>query len=84
MIHELKTWPEYFQLMVSGKKPFELRKNDRGFLPGHELLLKEYDNKTKQYTGRSLHFSITYVLQGREAEFFGMKEGYCIMGLKKI
>jgi hypothetical protein len=83
MIHELKTWPEYFQLMESGKKTFELRKNDRDFLPGHELLLKEYDNKSKQYTGRSLHFSITYVLQGLEAESFGLKKGYCIMGLKR-
>ena len=33
MVHELKTWIEYFELVMSGEKPFELRKNDRDFLP---------------------------------------------------
>ncbi len=84
MLHELKTWPEYFQLMVDGKKPFELRKNDRGFLKGQELLLREYDKNTKQYTGRTLPRKITYVLKGEEAEAFGLKVGFCIMGLEDI
>lgn len=82
MVHELKTWPEYFQLIASGKKPFELRKNDRGFLTGHELLLREYDKDTNEYTGRILHRKITYVLKGEEAEAFGLKKGFCIMGLE--
>lgn len=84
MIHELKTWREYFELMECGKKPFELRKNDRGFLVGHELLLREYDKETELYTGKILNRKITCVLQGEEAEGFGLKEGYCIMGLKEI
>lgn len=84
MKHELKTWKEYFQLVACGLKSFELRKNDRGFLPGHELLLREYDKDTKEYTGNILHFKVTYVLEGKEAENFGLKEGYCIMSLEKI
>ncbi len=84
MVHELKTWIEYFQLVECGVKPFELRKNDRDFLAGHELLLREYDKVTKKYTGRILHRKITYVLQGLEAETFGLKEGFCIMGLEKV
>lgn len=83
MIHELKTWKAYFQLMVSGVKPFELRKNDRGFLAGHELLLREYDKDKESYTGRTLHRKITYVLQGEEAEGFGLKAGFCVMGIEK-
>ncbi len=47
MIHELKTWSKFFNLIKSGDKPFELRKNDRGFLTGHELLLKEYNPKQR-------------------------------------
>ncbi len=84
MLHELKTWKEYFQLVASGDKPFELRKNDRGFKTGHELLLKEYDKDTREYTGETLHRIITYVLQGKEAENFGLKEGFCVMGLAII
>ncbi len=84
MVHELKTWKEYFQLVASGDKPFELRKNDREFLAGHELKLMEYDKDSNTYTGRILHRKITYILQGAEAENFGLKEGYCIMVLENV
>jgi hypothetical protein len=84
MIHELKTWSDYFKLIANGKKPFELRKNDRGFLAGHELLLREYDKDQKLYTGRKLHRQITFVLQGDEAEELGLKKGFCIMGMEEI
>jgi len=42
MIHELKTWPEYFEQVRNGNKPFEVRKNDRYFSEGDEVLLKEF------------------------------------------
>ena len=84
MVHELKTWKEYFQMVVRGDKPFELRKNDRNFIGNDELLLREFDNETKEYTGRILHRRITYVLKGKEAEKFGLKDGYCILGLDKV
>jgi hypothetical protein len=84
MVHELKTWKEYFQLVVSGKKFFELRKNDRDFKTGDELLLKEYDKESQKYTGRKLHLRITYILEGTEAEDLGLKKGFCIMGLGKL
>ncbi len=83
MEHELKTWPEYFQLMVNGDKSFELRKNDRDFQVGQKLILKEYDKDLKEYSGRILHCNISYVLKGDEAEAFGLKKGFCIMGLKQ-
>lgn len=84
MVHELKTWIEYFQFMVSGEKSFELRKNDRDFRAGQELMLKEYDKESEKYTSRILHCKITYVLKGEQAESFGLKEGFCIMGLEKL
>lgn len=42
MIHELKCYPEYFEALVSGKKSFEIRKNDRGFQVGDYIALNEY------------------------------------------
>lgn len=41
-IHDLKTWPEYFQPVIGGRKGFEVRVNDRGFQCGDYLLLREY------------------------------------------
>jgi len=84
MVHELKTWSKYFNMIKSGEKPFELRKNDRGFLVGHELLLREYNPEKQSYTGQMLSRKITCVLEGSEAEQFGLKPGYCIMGLTEI
>ncbi len=84
MVHELKTWIEYFQSIVSGEKSFELRKNDRNFKTGHELLLREFNKDTNKYTGRILHRKITYVLKGNDTETFGLKTGFCILGLEKV
>ena len=55
MIHELKTLPEYFKEVVSGNKPFEVRKNDRPFKVGDYLMLREYEPKEALYTGKKLH-----------------------------
>ena len=45
MIHHLKTKPEYFQAVINGKKPFEIRYNDRNFKTGDRVILKEYIGK---------------------------------------
>lgn len=83
MIHKLKTWPVHFNAISRGDKPFELRKNDRDFIMADELLLEEYDPKEEKYTGRILHRRITCVLDWGDGDF-GLKKGYCIMGLEKI
>jgi hypothetical protein len=62
-IHELKTWPEYFNLMVSGEKTFELREDDRDFKVGDRLDLMEFDPSNGEYTGRHIHRFITHILQ---------------------
>lgn len=59
--HDLKTWPEFFDPVFSGLKSFELRKDDRGYVEGDYLLLREWDPEIKQYTGRSCLRKILYM-----------------------
>jgi len=79
--HILKTVPPYFDLVVSGLKKFEIRKNDRDFFAGDTLVLKEYDDFRKIYTGREIECVVEYILFGGQ---FGIKEGYCVMSIKII
>lgn len=51
--HELKTWPESFEAIVRGEKRHEVRKADREFAVGDELVLREFvPCKTCKGTGR--------------------------------
>ena len=78
-IHELKTWKQFFQDVLDGDKPFEVRKDDRDFRVGDDLYLREFDPETLEYTGRAIHKLVTYKLT--HEEFAGVAEGYCVMGL---
>jgi len=64
MIHELKTWIDSFTAIVSGMKRHEIRKNDRQFEPGDILVLREYDDKEGEPTGRNVIAAVTYVSRG--------------------
>lgn len=58
---EKKVWPEYFEEILRGEKTFELRLNDFEISEGDILVLKEWDPKTKDYTGRELEKKVGYV-----------------------
>lgn len=81
MTHALKCWPEYFKSLDSGEKTFELRKDDRPFELGDKLILQEYNTATEKYSGKEAVFTISYIL--RDKPKFGLKPGYCILGLKE-
>lgn len=38
--HKLKTWPVYFDAIERGEKPFDVRRDDRGFQKGDVLILQ--------------------------------------------
>lgn len=78
MIHELKTWNEYFEEIFMGHKTFEVRKADRPFKKGDILILREWNLKTKQYTGRELARNVSYVLEGGQ---FGIEKGFMVMAI---
>jgi len=75
--HELKTWVEYFEQILSGSKKFELRLNDRNFQVGDLAKLTEYDVESKYYSGRYITIKITSVLQNDES--LGLVNGFCIL-----
>jgi 8-oxo-dGTP diphosphatase len=58
-----KIWPEYFELVKSGKKKFELRLADFVIKEGDTLVLQEWDPNTKEYTGRELEVRPNYILK---------------------
>ena len=81
MIHELKTWPEPFEAMVSGAKNYEIRKNDRPFALGDMLWLREWDPETQEYTGHSIHRRITYITHPGE---WGLPVDVCVLSLRRM
>lgn len=59
--HDLKIWPEHFNLVLGGLKRFEVRRNDRGFELGDALLLREWEPFSRAYTGRETTRQVTCV-----------------------
>lgn len=79
MEHELKIYPKYFEDVISGKKKFEIRKNDRKYRVGDILKLKEWDNI--KYSGREVRAEVIYLIDDK---FAGIQPGYVVMGVELI
>ena len=75
--HELKLETKYFDDIVSGRKTFELRKNDRDYKVGDLLFLNEI--AIGEYTCMAIERSITYIL--KDCPEFGLMDGYVILGI---
>jgi len=58
-----KILPQYFELVKSGKKRFELRVADFKIKEGDILILEEWNPKTKKYTGRRIKKRVGYTLK---------------------
>ena len=79
MVHQLKTWPEYYKEVVNGNKTFEVRKNDRDFKVGDYLALKEFD-PDNGFTKEMCIVRVTYILDKQPF----VPEGYVVMGFKML
>lgn len=73
--HEVKIAASYFEDVASGKKRFELRKNDRCYKEGDKLKMLEFTGG--KFTGRTIDADIIYMLE----DYTGLEEGYCILGI---
>ena len=76
--HRLKLAKMFFDAVDTGKKSFELRKNDRNYQIGDVLELHEMNDGEE--TGRITEKQVIYILEG----FKGLEEGYCILGLEEM
>jgi hypothetical protein len=80
---EKKTWPDLFQKIVDGEKTFDLRLADFECQPGDTLVLREWDTKTGEYTGREMEKEVTFVLKTKDIDFWP-KEDIDKFGLQVI
>lgn len=76
--HEIKIGATFYADAASGKKNFELRKNDRDYRVGDIIKLQEYDKGA--YTGQYCRKRITYILE----DYTGLEDGYCVLGCELI
>ena len=87
MTIEKKIWPDFFEKVKNGSKTFEYRLADWKAKEGDALILREWDPKTKDYTGRQITKKIGYVLNLKDIPEFQSQEnadkyGYMIISLK--
>ncbi|MNM92122.1 hypothetical protein D3C81_1044440 [compost metagenome] len=76
--HELKCVNPYYEHVVSGIKPFEIRKNDRNYGAGDLIKLMEYDPEFNMLTGKYSTYKITYVTD------YEQKDGYVVLGIHQL
>jgi len=74
-VHQIRLATQYFEDVCSGKKSFELRKNDRNYKTGDILEMVEF--KDGRNTGRMVRAEVTYMLE----DYTGLEDGYCIMAV---
>jgi hypothetical protein len=86
---EKKSWPKLFREMGKNKNHFEVRLADFKIKEGDYMILKEWNPKTKRYTGKKLKFSVgsTLKLPKDMEKFYSRKDikkyGFFIIELKK-
>lgn len=76
--HYIRLATTNYDDVASGKKAFELLKNDRDYKTGDLLEMSEF--KDGRNTGRAITAEIVYMLEN----YTGLTDGYCILGTKVI
>lgn len=58
---EKKILPEYFELVLNGKKKYDFRLADFDIKEGDILVLKEWDKEKQSFTGREIEKNVLYI-----------------------
>jgi ASC-1-like (ASCH) protein len=84
-VHELKSWPEFFEAVQSGTKKYEVRTDDRGYARGDRLLLHEWDPKDKEFTGRFCEVGVVHISHAADLRaVFSDFPNVCVMGIEVL
>lgn len=78
--HDLKLAADLFEDVRSGRKTFELRRNDRNFQVGDVLWLRAWDGVA--YDGRSHRVKVTYLTDG--SRFGALQPGFICMSVEPV
>lgn len=84
MIHHLKLEDKWFREVTHRKKTFEVRYDDRGYMPGDYLILEEVTKNIDgsiEYTGFEITAIVTYILRAEDFPS-GLKDGYVVMAIE--
>jgi hypothetical protein len=79
MVHSLKVHPQFWSALEDGRKPFEVRRDDRGFQVGDVLELRHYD-PSFGFVGGRICRRITYILRNEDMPN-GVAPGWAVLGL---
>jgi len=86
---EKKSWPQEFKDIANDRKHFDVRLADFRIGKGDVLVFKEWNPKTKKYTGKKLRFKVglIYKIPKDAKRFYSKKDlskhGLFIIDLKK-
>ena len=73
IIHK-KTWKDFFEKVLSGEKKFDVRIADFDIKEGDTLILEEWDENKKEYTGRKIETTASFILKTKEMKFWPRKD----------
>ena len=87
IVHTVKSWPQFFEPMLSGVKTHDVRRvTDRNYQAGDLLRLQEFDPQSESFTGRELLVRITYVTSSEypcALSEQALNPNYCILSVTK-
>lgn len=89
-VHYLKCWPAFFEEVLAGNKPYEIRRADRDFAPGDDVILSEWSPTVvfatpRGYTGRDVRGTILKVTTSDDLACCApgaLGAGYAVLGMR--
>lgn len=83
---EKKTVPVLFEKVLNGEKNFDLRIAEFECEVGDVLVLREWDPEMKEYTGRQMEKTVTFVMKTKDLRFWSQEDieelGFLVMSFK--
>ena len=82
MMHEIKLKQDFVEAVSSGRKSFEVRKNDRGYQTGDLIRFIPLDEDGDPNYDSPLYsklFRITYLLSG-----WGIEKDYVVFSIEEV